>query len=431
MKNATHLIDPCDVCGGVDNTEMILTCSKCRIAREHSYCKRELSSDVPKHWICEECESAKHKTSTPSGKKDGVPAPFQSPPCGDSEKSKYVKRHIGVGTGKAKFIPCEEAIKLSVGSQKVHRSLTTRKVSSSSGKSRTVAEPTMTTTEFRSPTSKFSQPKEKREPSLGPKTRSQTGIHLNVEHNSIHQQEVCQMKGGTLDVHSKNLPSLATQGSDSPNNLSKLEKYFSNYYASECTWRGRLKIVSSATQSICYDGLQAHLANVVHRKAVEISKKLPQVLKCDMLPSTNIKLQLFGNERPDKLDVALYFLQDNVERSKQHIEQLLENMEKDDFILRCLITDVELFLLTSKWLCGDFKGFEPFLWGIYRPIKNKQKLTQKQVKVSSSKAGVKPRNFPDVPPGFPRRPIGNTTRRDVKEHNFEVINIPDSPPLDL
>nr|XP_011462807.1 PREDICTED: uncharacterized protein LOC105351082 [Fragaria vesca subsp. vesca] len=56
---------PCDTCAGFTDQgiafeEVIVTCSKCRVARQHIYCMRvNLSLDEdwdPDNWLCESCE---------------------------------------------------------------------------------------------------------------------------------------------------------------------------------------------------------------------------------------------------------------------------------------------------------------------------------------------------------------------------------------
>ncbi|KAB2000076.1 hypothetical protein ES319_D12G206000v1 [Gossypium barbadense] len=101
----------CDICGDVGFEELIRSCSQCTMGR-HLYCMRVVVRDDLEDWICEGCLSKNDINSLNSGQAENVM---------DSSTKVYFdlwgqvprKRQKAVETGKVKFLPTEEVIKLS------------------------------------------------------------------------------------------------------------------------------------------------------------------------------------------------------------------------------------------------------------------------------------------------------------------------------
>ncbi|XP_054807546.1 uncharacterized protein LOC129309837 isoform X2 [Prosopis cineraria] len=129
-----HNVEPCDVCGDAGFPEVIATCSKCKVARAHVYCMEVFLKIVPDDWICETCHSGNDATLLKYAENKN----FSRDPAVDASDitditehenthstSPYKMHNSGLqtcsrsqnvgGTGKVKFIPEEEAIRLCGG----------------------------------------------------------------------------------------------------------------------------------------------------------------------------------------------------------------------------------------------------------------------------------------------------------------------------
>ncbi|KAL5191509.1 hypothetical protein HKD37_04G010778 [Glycine soja] len=102
----------CDICGASGFDETIVTCSKCNINCEHSYCMRFNTLIVPIDWICEPCKS-KDVSTSPHEVNQGIGL-------------RASKMRRPVKTGKVKFLPEDEVIRLYSGNFPL---ATTRKTS--------------------------------------------------------------------------------------------------------------------------------------------------------------------------------------------------------------------------------------------------------------------------------------------------------------
>ncbi|XP_040989864.1 uncharacterized protein LOC121237263 isoform X1 [Juglans microcarpa x Juglans regia] len=127
----THSGQPCNTCGGVGGVgfqELIAICTRCRTAREHVYCMRSHLYVVPEGWVCESCLSSDLVLSEASGMEDVVGTALDSSNivCQDNTHTAgpsslnraYSKRQKPVETGKVKFLPTEEVLKLSSSTPK-------------------------------------------------------------------------------------------------------------------------------------------------------------------------------------------------------------------------------------------------------------------------------------------------------------------------
>lgn len=112
--------ETCDICGDIGIPEAIMACCRCKIAREHNYCRKPLSEDDPEGWLCTECEIG----SLVSPKSPNM---LMSNPLGKVEKEKTISAGRGkllkwekyAKAGKVRYIPAQEAIMLSSGVKKL------------------------------------------------------------------------------------------------------------------------------------------------------------------------------------------------------------------------------------------------------------------------------------------------------------------------
>ncbi|CAL8158966.1 unnamed protein product [Prunus armeniaca] len=122
----THMVNvgQCDVCGGITDKNLIATCIKCNISTEHGYCMRILPMEFPDDWVCESCEVISPKpdeeedimaSSADLVHLDAMHPAGPSRVLDDSGWQAHSRRQKPVETGKVKFIPNEEVIRLSSG----------------------------------------------------------------------------------------------------------------------------------------------------------------------------------------------------------------------------------------------------------------------------------------------------------------------------
>ncbi|KAK9073257.1 hypothetical protein SSX86_007581 [Deinandra increscens subsp. villosa] len=122
-------IKPCDICGDHGVIEAVITCSECKVAREHLYCMRVLMTQAPQFWRCEECDQnmlTSPKTTENEKKTRSLSSLMQQTtffvegPKSNSTASKFSFKEKRVDKGRTKYITCDEAVKLSSGSMKLN-----------------------------------------------------------------------------------------------------------------------------------------------------------------------------------------------------------------------------------------------------------------------------------------------------------------------
>ncbi|KAL2493037.1 Uncharacterized protein Adt_28665 [Abeliophyllum distichum] len=131
----------CNTCGDIGVAEAIVTCPQCKEIHEHMYCMRIYTEEYPIDWYCTECEPTAEPVSTTSCPWGDLPRESRlinfGIVCQDgirSSKSRKLSKETRRGsvdwekkvvTGRAKYIPVKEAIKLSSGA---HNTLSPTKV---------------------------------------------------------------------------------------------------------------------------------------------------------------------------------------------------------------------------------------------------------------------------------------------------------------
>ncbi|XP_062116697.1 uncharacterized protein LOC133830682 isoform X1 [Humulus lupulus] len=490
----------CEICGGNHPRDEVLlaTCSECNIACEHVYCMREVEEEVPEDWVCESCLTGSDLILKESGKKDAhVTSSFQEDEAVTraigyeqfSVSQLHSKKQKPVETGKVKFIPHEEVMRLSSGTTetKFYFSHTRRSTfQRTTRKSRTMnpkafsdrvksypCKPYGLARPFRDATPKssmvnqqmsrtFKEPKASEIPSVASgklhanQKQSMDVISVPKNHcdffenkmeNSTKKSSLCstpvdpekkavapctkepltkQQPVDTLilprkvEISNKKIEkelvkesctllptSLAVNAGgktkdvaqhdhsnvqgDLPNFQPSFALYLDYFPAPDATWKGDFSILNWNPSEI-FSGFQARLPCKIHPKVYEISRKMPPVLQVKMLPQSNFLVDLFQDECPDLLDVAMYFFpDDNIERSRQNYVKLVEHMEIHEFFLRSHINDVELLIFTSTQLNVDSQNVlssesKHFFWGIFRSTNDKPLPSNAQEELPSSQA---------------------------------------------
>ncbi|XP_039026401.1 uncharacterized protein LOC120159996 [Hibiscus syriacus] len=103
----------CDICGDVGYEELFNTCSQCNI-RRHFYCMTTLVRNKIEDWRCELCLSKNDIDSLNSDRTENGLVSSKKV-CFNLGRRVACKRKKAVETGKVKFLPTEEVIKLSSG----------------------------------------------------------------------------------------------------------------------------------------------------------------------------------------------------------------------------------------------------------------------------------------------------------------------------
>ncbi|KAJ8752753.1 hypothetical protein K2173_007063 [Erythroxylum novogranatense] len=119
------LVKRCEICGGVGDQEFIVTCSACRITREHVYCMWKVRFKIPDVWICDECTSNNNISLLEHGGKEGLKNSYN---VFENNMDKGIRKGFddSVGnnhsrkpkTGKVKFLDIKEVMRLDSGATK-------------------------------------------------------------------------------------------------------------------------------------------------------------------------------------------------------------------------------------------------------------------------------------------------------------------------
>ncbi|XP_004298200.1 PREDICTED: uncharacterized protein LOC101297829 [Fragaria vesca subsp. vesca] len=107
-------------------------------------------------------------------------------------------------------------------------------------------------------------------------------------------------------------------------------------------------------QNISKINQQAQPPCTVHRKAYEFSRKMPPVLRANLLPRLLLWADPFQEECPDLQDVGLYFFpDDNIAGSRETYALLFEVMDTQNSVMRIFfdgVDAVDLLIFTSTQL---------------------------------------------------------------------------------
>ncbi|KAF5734651.1 hypothetical protein HS088_TW15G00143 [Tripterygium wilfordii] len=102
----------CNVCGHIGFEEVLVTCSRCSTACEHVYCMKVYNTKLPEKWICEACANTSDGTPDPDWN-DNIFIPARTrKSCDDLVRRFNCNQPMAVRNSKVKFLPSEEAIRL-------------------------------------------------------------------------------------------------------------------------------------------------------------------------------------------------------------------------------------------------------------------------------------------------------------------------------
>ncbi|XWS47933.1 hypothetical protein CRYUN_Cryun13aG0028600 [Craigia yunnanensis] len=399
----THLQGKlCDICGDVGYEELIRTCSQCTIGR-HIYCMQVLVTDVSEDWVCEVCLPKNDIDSLKFGEMEDFMDSSREV-CFNLGRQVACKRRKAVETGKVKFLPTEEVIKLSSGSPKKEFPLKNNFGSKPVPAKFTPHLSKRTFTGSKTVDPYFRNPSFLQLGSVSPPRRPGVHISSSISQNAVktpkeskaesahvvpNKENVC--KGQILDailpekgltlLHTKTEKAMRSsrpspsrlrtaivgqnfhdaaenENSDvaerKTRNLLKISLYRPHVPALYTTWMGGFKFLDTATPGEFYGGFLARPPCRVHRKAYEFSQKMPSVLQVNLLQQCHLQTDLFQNGCLDLCDIGLYFFPvDHMERSQKNYNQLFQLMAIKNSVMISYIDGVELLIFTSKQLHAD------------------------------------------------------------------------------
>ncbi|KAL3016078.1 hypothetical protein AAZX31_06G193000, partial [Glycine max] len=369
----------CDICGAHGFDETIVTCSKCNINSEHSYCMQFNTLIVPIDWICEPCKSKDVSTSPRKVYQDiGLRAS---------------KMRWPVETGRVKFLTENEVMRLSsanfplpttrktVGSKNVSKipSLTPKSYPSISHLLKYVFVISFyETMDVVGPPKEFIR--ENQLPLGGATPGKKVQTHDAQKENPTKGAPFEALSAGKSSPIVGGIPRAAAECNKSNIEKSGLQSVQENLNlhckflpSSFPAWRGQFQILQTAASSEFYDGLEAQPPCIVNKKAYKFSTEMPPVLQLESLPVLNALTDIFQDNSPRLQDIALYFFPSELtERSRKNLDSILKFMNAEKSMLRSYINGVELLVFTSNQLDMDSKAAvktRHFLWGLFRQKK--------------------------------------------------------------
>ncbi|CAJ2639267.1 uncharacterized protein LOC123917495 [Trifolium pratense] len=417
----SHKVAPCDVCGAIGFGEIIVTCSQCKVTREHLYCMRNNLMEVPEFWLCEICESKNGSTSSCQVQQDsGLPA---------SRRQHFVRKGP---LGKVKYLDVDEVVKLSSGSLSMKPTSSRSSLPMSRMASPGSSDFRMTRRDFvasksvipknpsltrkpnpcispmahskipRNGVQKNPMTNQRASPSIGP-TKENRIVPQRRASAPIPDRKLQPLKVQTLDLQrekptkgepckdlsvNKSSPAVVpdavaesnifnTEKSKNQSIYEDVHRDFKYLPSSIHAWSGKFQILQKDASGEFYDGFEAKPPCIVHRKAYLFSKKMPSVLQLESLSASNVLTDIFQNYSPTLQDIALYFFpSENNERSRKNLHRVLKFMNDEKSMMRSFIDGAELLVFTSHQLDENSRGTVAvvheghFLWGIFRSTKS-------------------------------------------------------------
>ncbi|KAL1566354.1 hypothetical protein AAHA92_01974 [Salvia divinorum] len=410
-------LECCDICGDIGVADALITCSLCKRNTEHMYCMKIFLEEHINDWHCEECMS-----SSPSSGVHNSPVVHKSGELPAESRTLPNESRVGVGnwekivaTGKTKYLTVEEAIKLPLGQKLPYNACHKRtpRRRSVKGKFDSTMRPRIidfSSHQNLSP-GPFRPPKPRRPANVEIHRKPNfTGLGILVslgfrspstlrpsealkDTNLVKgQSSKVQLPVTTRAVKQSSLPSAVKQspgaisGGDGHDNAidrstSGAENMSQIYLldsekdlrlpALEASWKGSFRILDDNAQKEINHLVRAYPPLQVYKKIFDISKKMPQVLHFELVPSKPILNNLFNDYIPDRNDIGLYFFPGAGESLEEDNIFLADQIISTNYALRKQIADVELLVFSSKLLhanCQSWQG-KHFLWGVFRHLK--------------------------------------------------------------
>ncbi|KAL6867374.1 hypothetical protein ACP4OV_015398 [Aristida adscensionis] len=138
-------------------------------------------------------------------------------------------------------------------------------------------------------------------------------------------------------------------------------KLHKKHYQSEAHWKGNFH-VTGELRHIC-DGIAAHFPFEISIKVYEASKQMPEILKLEAVPLTQVWPKIFKIKPPEGQDIGLYFTS-----SHQRPQRTFDLLAKNSHIgLWTNLGDAELSIFSSKLLTPDYqrKDGKLYFWGVF------------------------------------------------------------------
>ncbi|TVU50462.1 hypothetical protein EJB05_01834 [Eragrostis curvula] len=133
-------------------------------------------------------------------------------------------------------------------------------------------------------------------------------------------------------------------------------------------WQGGFELWRTGRSPELCDGFQAHLSCSASQSVQEVAKKFPSNVQLEELPRQNSWPTQFEKKCPTHENVGLFFFARDVQSYENHYSKLVENMLKNDLVLRGRVDTVELLIFPSNILSKNFQRWNMFyfLWGVFR-----------------------------------------------------------------
>ncbi|KAL0658887.1 hypothetical protein Bca4012_079472 [Brassica carinata] len=359
----------CETCGNQGWKGLLVTCSKCRIACEHRYCMDKVSFEASVDFVCADCSkrTVQNRLSTASIK--AAPPRIQKGKA-RVESSNPVPRWKKIPeSSKMRLISPEEVRKLSFSGGnnstfKVPKPVPAR---SPTGLTKLASFPrsrSLSSTVVARKTNHMLLPPPKRAESPRPLQIRSGVMQQSSKRQAVVEGSKVKVGGGAKDLGSKEIcRSILSE---------KLLQLLPHRPALPPIWKGR--ILDSATPSEFNGVFWAQPASVIRKKAYNLSKTIPVVLKVELVPIGSLLNDLFANRKPALSDVEMYIFPDdkNTIRFKEEHAYLFETMKRRNAMIRINVKDTPLLIFSSKVLDKSSqiiiemqKKTKNFLWGIF------------------------------------------------------------------
>ncbi|CAD6340085.1 unnamed protein product [Miscanthus lutarioriparius] len=172
------------------------------------------------------------------------------------------------------------------------------------------------------------------------------------------------------------------------------EPLFSTVPELDWIWQGGFELQRTGRSPELCDGFQAHLSCSAAQLVLDVVKKFPSKVQLEEVPRQNSWPTQFQENGPTYDNIGLFFFARDVQSYEKHYSKLVENMLKNDLVLRGSVGTVELLILPSNILSKNFQRWNMFyfLWGLFRVGKKDSSNLPSYVSTSRLE-----RNFNDDP----------------------------------
>ncbi|XP_066369129.1 ASI1-immunoprecipitated protein 2-like isoform X2 [Miscanthus floridulus] len=172
------------------------------------------------------------------------------------------------------------------------------------------------------------------------------------------------------------------------------EPLFSTVPELDWIWQGGFELQRTGRSPELCDGFQAHLSCSAAQLVLDVVKKFPSKVQLEEVPRQNSWPTQFQENGPTYDNIGLFFFARDVQSYEKHYSKLVENMLKNDLVLRGSVGTVELLIFPSNILSKNFQRWNMFyfLWGLFRVGKKDSSNLPSYVSTSRLE-----RNFNDDP----------------------------------